>query len=132
MRWWEWALVTGGVVAVVWGLLLAALLAAGRGTDARALARFVPDCLVLVGRLLRDDRVPRRRKLLLVALGAYLASPIDLVPDIVPVLGQLDDALVAGLVLRAVLRSGGSALLTELWPGPDRSLQVVLRAAAVQ
>jgi uncharacterized membrane protein YkvA (DUF1232 family) len=72
--------------------------------------------------------VPRRRKALLVLLGAYLAMPIDLVPDVIPVAGQLDDVLAVVLVLRAVLRSGGPALLRELWPGSSRSLALVERA----
>jgi uncharacterized membrane protein YkvA (DUF1232 family) len=128
--WWHWALVGGAIVVAAWGLVVAALLAAGRGADARALAGFVPDCLVLVRRLLGDPRVPRRRRLLLVALGLYLAMPIDLVPDFVPVAGQLDDLLAVVIVLRVVLRSGGPELLRELWPGPERSLQVVLRAVS--
>jgi uncharacterized membrane protein YkvA (DUF1232 family) len=90
-----------------------ALVTVGRRSDARALAGFIPDCLVLVERLLRDPRVPRRRKLLLVLLVAYLAMPIDLVPDFIPVAGQLDDAILVALVLRAVLRSGGDDLLQE-------------------
>lgn len=128
MSWWQWALVGVAILAVAWGLLVAGLLLAGRRTDAAALARFIPDCLVLVRRLLADPRVPRSRKLLLVGLGAYLAMPVDLVPDFVPVAGQLDDVLVVALVLRAVLRAGGPELLRELWPGPERSLVVVERA----
>ncbi len=128
MAWWQWALAGGAVAVVAWGLLVAALLLAGRRTDAHALARFVPDCLVLVRRLMADERVPRSRKLLLVALVGYLALPIDLIPDFIPVAGQLDDALIVALVLRVVLRSGGSALIRELWPGPERSLQLMLRA----
>jgi uncharacterized membrane protein YkvA (DUF1232 family) len=106
-----------------------ALVLAGRRTDARALAGFVPDCVVLVRRLLTDDRVPRRAKAALAVLGLYLASPIDLVPDFLPGIGQLDDAIVAGLVLRAVLRGAGEPLLREHWPGPDRSYDLVRRAA---
>ena len=94
---------------------------------ARTLARFLPDCLVLCRRLLADPRVPRGRKITLAALVAYLASPIDLVPDFIPVLGHLDDALVAALVLRRLLRAGGGTeLVRELWPGPESSLRVVL------
>ena len=106
-----------------------ALVVAGRRRDARALAGFVPDCVVLVKRLLGDPRVPRRRKLLLVLLAAYLASPIDLVPDFIPVAGQLDDAIVLALALRLVLRAGGAGLVREHWPGPSGSLGVVLRVA---
>ncbi len=106
-----------------------ALVAAGRGSQAAALARFIPDCLVLLKRLLGDSRVPRRRKALLVLLVAYLLSPIDLVPDFIPVAGQLDDALVAGLALRLALRGAPPGLIEELWPGPAESLAVVRRLA---
>jgi uncharacterized membrane protein YkvA (DUF1232 family) len=100
-----------------------------RRTEAEALARFVPDCIVLFRRLLADGRVPRRRKLVLGGLVVYLAMPIDLVPDFLPVAGQLDDAIVAALALRYVLRSGGPDLLREHWPGPEPSLEALLRLA---
>jgi uncharacterized membrane protein YkvA (DUF1232 family) len=100
--------------------------------DARALVRFLPDCLVLMRRLIGDPRLPRGRKALLVALAAYLSSPIDLIPDFIPVAGQLDDAVVAGLALRAVLRGGGAELIREHWPGPKSSLEVVLRLAGAR
>jgi uncharacterized membrane protein YkvA (DUF1232 family) len=124
------ALLVGLAIAVVlYGLAVLALVLAGRRTDARALAGFIPDCIVLVRRLLGDQRVPRSRKLLLGALLAYLAMPFDLVPDFIPVAGQLDDAIVTALVLRAVLRSGGDTLLREHWPGPERSRELVARLA---
>jgi uncharacterized membrane protein YkvA (DUF1232 family) len=119
------------VMLLLWAALVAALVAVGRREEARALAVFIPDCLVLVSRVLADERVPRRRKLLLAALLAYLALPFDLVPDFIPVAGQLDDVLVVALVLRRLLRSGGEELVREHWPGPERSLQLVLRAAGV-
>ena len=124
------ALLIGLAIAVVlYGVAVLALVLAGRRTDARALAGFIPDCIVLVRRLLGDERVPRSRKLLLGALLAYLAMPFDLVPDFIPVAGQLDDAIVTALVLRAVLRSGGDSLLREHWPGPERSRELVARLA---
>ena len=118
-----------GVALLAWLGVVLALVALGRREDARALAGFIPDCVVLLRRLLGDDRVPRRRKLVLVALAAYLATPVDLVPDLIPVAGQLDDAIVAALALRFALRSGGPELLREHWPGPARSLAVVTRVA---
>ena len=92
---------------------------------------FVRDSLVLVRRLLRDPRVPRVRKLALALLVVYLASPIDLIPDFLPVIGQLDDALIAGWTLRGLVRGAGSELLCEHWPGDDRGLQLILRFAGV-
>ena len=84
---------------------------------------------MLVTRLARDPRVPRRRKLLLIPLVAYLALPFDLVPDFIPVAGQLDDAIIVALVLRHFVRAGGEPMLRELWPGPEHSLALILRLA---
>lgn len=127
MSWWQWMLVVAGVLVIAYVGLIAWLLIAGRRQDARALAGFIPDCVVLFRRLLGDERVPRRSKLLLVALIAYLAMPLDLIPDFIPVVGQLDDAIVVALVLRSVLRAGGPDLVREHWPGPPASLHAVLR-----
>ena len=124
-----WLLVGAGVALIAYLALIAVLLLVGRHTEARALASFIPDCLVLLRRLIGDDRVPWRRKLVLLALVAYLSVPIDLVPDFIPVVGQLDDVLVAALALRYALRSGGPDLLRRHWPGPEQSLQAVMRLA---
>ncbi|MEA2131812.1 MAG: hypothetical protein QOJ85_4703 [Solirubrobacteraceae bacterium] len=129
MTWSQLLLVAGGAALVVYATFVAWLLLAGRRQDARALAGFIPDCLILVRRLLRDRRVPRRSKLLLGALAGYLVLPIDLVPDVIPVAGQLDDAIIAAYVLRSVLRASGPDLLFEHWPGPPASLNVLLRLA---
>jgi uncharacterized membrane protein YkvA (DUF1232 family) len=126
---WEWLALSAGIALAVYAVLVLALVVAGRRTDARALARFVPDCVVLFKRLLTDPRVSPWRKALLVALVGYLAMPIDLVPDFIPVAGQLDDAIIVLLVLRTVLRARGEELLREHWPGPDRSLRVILSLA---
>lgn len=125
----EWLLLVGGATVALYLALVAALLVAGRREDARALAGLIPDCVIAFRRILADDRVPRRHKLVLGALVGYLVLPIDLVPDFIPVAGQLDDAIVAGLVLRYVLRAAGPELLREHWPGPERSLALVLRFA---
>jgi uncharacterized membrane protein YkvA (DUF1232 family) len=117
------------VLVALYAAAVLALAVAGRRGDAAALARFVPDCVVLVRRLLGDPRVPGRVRLLLVLALAYLVFPIDLVPDFVPVAGQLDDAIVLALVLRQVVRAAGPAIVRQHWPGPARSLAVVLRLA---
>jgi uncharacterized membrane protein YkvA (DUF1232 family) len=130
VEWWVWLLVALGATLAMYGAFVGRLVLAGRREEARALASFIPDCVLLVGRLARDPRVPKRRKLLLLALVGYLAMPFDLVPDFIPVAGQLDDALIVALVLRHFVRAGGEPLIRELWPGPERSLALVLRLAS--
>ena len=125
----QWTLLGFALVVVVYALLVAVLVLAGRRTDARALAGFIPDCIVLFRRLLSDTRVPRSRKALVFVVLGYLAMPFDLVPDFVPVAGQLDDAIVVALVLRTVLRAGGPTLVHEHWPGPAASRDLILRLA---
>jgi uncharacterized membrane protein YkvA (DUF1232 family) len=127
VTWKQWLLIAAGITAAIYIAFIIWLLLAGRRSDARALAGFIPDCLVLFRRLLGDDRIPRRRKLLLAAMIAYLAMPFDLVPDFIPVAGQLDDAIIVALVLRTVLRSGSPELLHEHWRGPAASLNALLR-----
>jgi uncharacterized membrane protein YkvA (DUF1232 family) len=126
---WESGLIALGVLALAYAGLLGVLAAMGRRADVRALARSVPDCVVLFGRLLSDPRVSRGRRLMLIGLIAYLSMPFDLVPDFIPVAGQLDDALVVALVLRTVLRGARTGLIREHWPGPEASLLTVLRLA---
>ena len=118
-------LLIAGSVLVLYAGFVVALIVAGRRPSARDLARFIPDCIVLVSRLLRDPRVPRRHKLLLGALVGYLALPFDLVPDFIPVAGYLDDVLLVVLTLRTVLRGTGGELLREHWPGSERSLALL-------
>jgi uncharacterized membrane protein YkvA (DUF1232 family) len=127
---WSWSLLAVGVCLLVYAAFVVALVIAGRRESARALAGFIPDCALLCSRLLRDARVPRRNKLLLVALTGYLALPFDLVPDLIPVAGQLDDVVIVALVLRSLLRGGGESLVREHWPGPENLLALVLRLAA--
>jgi uncharacterized membrane protein YkvA (DUF1232 family) len=117
------------IALAVYAAFVVALVAAGRRGEARALARFVPDCARLFKRLLGDRRIARRQKLPLALLAAYLVSPIDLIPDFIPVAGQLDDAILVAVALRYVARSAGPEVIREHWPGPDESLRAVLRLA---
>ncbi len=119
-------LIALAAVLATYVLLLGALLAAGRRADAVALARVVPDLLILVRRLAADGHVPRAQRLLLAVLVLYLASPIDLVPDFLPVIGVVDDVLLVVLVLRSVVRAAGPAVVSEHWPGPPRGLELLL------
>jgi uncharacterized membrane protein YkvA (DUF1232 family) len=129
MSWWAWLILGAGVALSLYATFVVWLLVAGRRQDARALAGFIPDCVVLFRRLLGDRRVPRRARLLILALIAYLVMPFDLGPDFIPVVGQLDDAIIVAFVLRTIVRSGGPELVREHWPGPPMSLSVLLRLA---
>ena len=95
----------------------------------RELAAFFPDCIVLTRRLLGDPRVPRRAKAALALLLPYLASPIDFIPDFIPIVGQLDDVLLVALALRYVLKLAGPQVVEEHWPGSPAGLAIVLRLA---
>jgi len=130
MSLWNWLLAGLAAFVLLYALFVVVLVVAGRRESARALAGFIPDCVILCSRLLRDPLVPRRKKALLVALAGYLALPFDLVPDFIPIAGQLDDAVVVALVLRSLLRGGGEPVVRQHWPGPEKSLALVLRLAA--
>ena len=99
----------------------------GRRAGAGELLRLLPDVGRLLGRLARDPDLPRGVRLRLWLLGIYLLSPLDLVPDFLPVVGQLDDALLAGWALRSVVRRAGPEALRRHWPGTPEGLAVVSR-----
>lgn len=117
------------VALALYALAVLALVVAGRREHATALARFIPDCVVLLRRLSADERLPRWVRVLPLLGIAYLVVPIDLVPDFIPVAGQADDAIVVALILRVVAGRAGPDVVREHWPGPEAGLRVVLRAA---
>ncbi|MFG1674526.1 YkvA family protein [Micromonospora sp. NPDC049282] len=88
----------------------------------RDLAAFIPDCLTTVRRLRRDPRVPRRARIAIVVAGVWLASPIDLIPEFLPVIGPLDDIVVVALALRYAGRQVPRQVLLDAWPGEPRLL----------
>jgi uncharacterized membrane protein YkvA (DUF1232 family) len=95
----------------------------------RALVRALPRIARMTARLLLDPRLPRPAKVALVAVAVYLASPIDLIPDFIPVAGYLDDALVAAVMLDGLLTWVDRSLVLKYWPGTSESLDRVARAA---
>jgi uncharacterized membrane protein YkvA (DUF1232 family) len=101
----------------------------GRGTIARELATILPNLVRLFRGLLGDPRVSRSSKALLVVAAVWLASPIDLIPEFLPGIGGLDDAVVAALALRHLVRRAGADVVREHWRGDPRTIAVVLRAA---
>lgn len=127
---WGTALAVAGglVVALVlcWLLLLAVLWRVSRGrTSWRDALRLLPDLLRLVRRLAADRTLPRGVRVRLWLLVAYLASPVDLVPDVLPVIGWADDVLVVVLVLRSVARRAGPQALERHWPGTPDGLAAI-------
>ena|SRR4051794_17447407 len=135
MQWWEPVLAVAGGLALLYALMLLALWGyARRHPDTvrmRDALRLLPDLLRLLRRLAADPELPFRTRLLPVLLLVYLASPIDLVPDFVPLLGYADDVLVAAWLLRAMVRSAGPEPLRRHWPGTEAGLDAVERLAGV-
>lgn len=128
-----WRLVLGLLagLAVAYLVLICALLwARPRGNVVGEALRLIPDVLRLVRRLAADRSLSRGVRWRLGLLLAYLASPIDLVPDFLPVLGFADDAIITALVLRSVVRRAGSDVVARHWPGTPDGLRVVLRLAS--
>ncbi|MGA5304473.1 YkvA family protein [Nucisporomicrobium flavum] len=92
----------------------------------RDLAAFIPDCVTTVRRLRKDPRVPRRAKIAIVLAGVWVASPIDLIPEFIPVIGPLDDIVVVALALRYAGRQVPREVLMAAWPGEPRLIERLL------
>jgi uncharacterized membrane protein YkvA (DUF1232 family) len=120
------------IAAGMWLAVIGLLFLFGRRLAAKELVMLLPHLIRLFRGLVRDSRVPRRSKVWLVVGAAWLASPIDLVPEFIPVLGPLDDAVVAVLVLRHVIRRAGPEVVAEHWKGDPATLRRLLRLAGVR
>ena len=128
---WAWTLVgvLGGLL-LCWLVLMAVLwVTCPDELRLGELLRLLPDVLRLVHRLAGDGTLPRGVRVRLWLLLAYLALPIDLVPDFVPVLGHADDAIVVALVLRSVVHRAGAAAIDRHWPGTPDGLAALRRAS---
>lgn len=112
----------------VWLVVILVLFALGRKAQAREIAALVPNLVILFRGLVRDPRVPRGTKGLVWFALAWLVSPIDLIPEFIPVLGPLDDAIVASLVLRHVLRRTERSVLLDHWRGERSTLDALVKA----
>jgi uncharacterized membrane protein YkvA (DUF1232 family) len=125
VSWLRAVLVALAVMVALWALLvvLAARLPAGLLKD---LAGFLPACITLVRRLRADPRVPFKAKAAVVVAGLWVLSPIDLLPEFLPVIGPLDDVVVVALALRYAARRVPREVLLEAWPGEPRLLERLL------
>ncbi len=95
----------------------------------KALLKALPDLARLIARLLTDTTLPRTAKIVLAAAAAYLASPVDLIPDFIPLVGYLDDVLVVAVIVDGILNWVDRGLVLRYWPGTPESLDRVARAA---
>jgi uncharacterized membrane protein YkvA (DUF1232 family) len=118
----------GAAIAVSWlALLVALLMVRPRGPALKEALRLLPDVLRLLRRLASDPTLLPGVRVRLWLLLAYLALPIDLVPDFIPVLGYADDAIIVTWVLRSVVRRAGLQALQRQWPGSPDGLAAVVR-----
>ena len=116
----------------IWLCAIVVLILAGRRVAARELVTLVPNLLRLFKDLAKDPAVPRGTKIWLVLGAIWLASPIDLLPEFLPVLGPLDDAVVAALVLRHLVRRAGADVVRGHWRGEPATLERIFRAARIE
>jgi uncharacterized membrane protein YkvA (DUF1232 family) len=128
----DWLIGIGATVLVVvasWALLvlLARRLPPG---IMRELAAFIPDCVTTIRRLRKDPRVPRRAKIAVLIAGVWVASPIDLIPEFLPVIGPLDDIVVVALALRYAGRQVPRDVILAAWPGEPRLVERLLGPTA--
>jgi len=127
--WWVdlLAALAGGLLVAWLGLIVVLLIVRPRDGVLREALRILPDLLRLLSRLAADRALPHRVRVGLAALLAYLASPIDLVPDFIPVLGYTDDAVVVAVALRWVVRRAGVEAVRRNWPGTEDGFAVLCR-----
>lgn len=126
--WWDLVLGVAAALVLAWVALVVVLLVVRpRGGLLREALRLLPDVLRLVRRLAADRSLPRGVRVRLALLLVYLALPIDLIPDFVPVLGYADDAIIVTAVLRGVVRRAGIDAVHAHWPGTDDGFAAVTR-----
>ena len=127
-QWWAVLLgVAAGLVLLWVGLVVALWLSKPDDVRLHEVMRLLPDLLHLLHRLAKDPTMPTGVRVRLGLLLAYLALPVDLIPDFIPVLGYADDAVVVALVVRSVARRAGPEALSRHWPGTPEGLTAVNR-----
>ena len=134
-EWWQIVAGVAGGLVLFWLLLVLVLWFEQRKHAGRVslmdLLRLAPDVVRLLKRLVSDRSVPIAVRIWLGVLLVYLISPIDLIPDFIPVLGYADDALVVMIALRFATRRAGTDSITKHWPGTPAGLAAILRLAGL-
>jgi uncharacterized membrane protein YkvA (DUF1232 family) len=121
-------LIALAVTVAIWLLVVIVLMAIGRRTQAREMAGLLPNLVFLLRGLLHDPRVSRGSKGWIWFALVWCISPIDLIPEFIPVAGPLDDVIVAGLVVRHVLRRTDREVVDAHWRGEPSTLDAILAA----
>jgi uncharacterized membrane protein YkvA (DUF1232 family) len=130
--WWDLLVGVATALLLAWIALIAALaIVRPRGGLLREAMRILPDVLRLVRRLAADQSLPHGVRIRLGLLLAYLALPIDLIPDFIPVLGYADDAIIVAAVLRSVVRRAGQEAVRQHWPGTDKGYAALSRLTGI-
>lgn len=130
--WWDLLLSVGAALIITWlALVTAVIMIRPRRGSLRQAFRLLPDVLRLVRRLAGDRTLPRGIRVRLALLLAYLALPVDLIPDVIPVVGYADDAIIVIAVLRSVVRRAGIDAVHAHWPGTDDGFSVLMRLTGI-
>jgi uncharacterized membrane protein YkvA (DUF1232 family) len=130
----SWGILSGVAVSllVAWGVLILFLvLAKPKGLRVREALRLLPDTLRLLRRLAMDGSLPKGVRLRLWLLFVYLAVPVDIIPDFIPVIGYADDAIIVCAILRSVARRAGADAIRRHWPGTEDGLAALWRVAGL-
>jgi uncharacterized membrane protein YkvA (DUF1232 family) len=126
--WWDMLIALGAGILAGWlALLVALVLMRPKGALLAEAVRLLPDLLRLLRRLAADSKLPRGVRARIVLLMVYLALPIDLIPDFLPVVGYADDAIIVAFVLRSVVRRAGIEAVRAHWPGTESGFAALAR-----
>ena len=126
---WLQAILIAVVLVVASWLLLIVLARRLPPGVAKDLAGFLPDCVTAMRVLRRDPRVPRRARVAVVIAMLWVLSPIDLIPEFLPVIGPLDDIISVAVLLRYAGRSVPRQVLLDAWPGDPYLMERLLGPA---
>jgi uncharacterized membrane protein YkvA (DUF1232 family) len=124
-------LIAASILLAIYLVLVLTLVLSGRKYAVKELTALLPNLVLLFRDLAKDARVPRGPKVVLAAAALWLVSPIDLLPEFLPVLGPLDDVVVAALALRYLTGRAGVEVVREHWRGQPATLDAILRAARI-
>src|SRR5689334_13548614 len=116
MSWLRLVVIAGALLVVSWGALIVLARRLPPGV-LRELAAFLPNCVALTRRLRKHPDVPRRAKIAVLVAGVWVISPIDLIPEFLPIIGPLDDVVVVALALRYAARQVPREVVLDAWDG---------------